>query len=374
MKIYLLMLSAIVTSCTALKYAMDEKIIVKKNCAILSGSNLPLIDVEIEGKNLPFILDTGAMGSVLFDSTAIGNFDSKKLAGLGSRYSADKKKAKNRFMTAKVVTKLFESENKLMTFSIFPESKCNKSTMKGILGLDAFFEDKTVMFLNFSNNEVCNIDPSDVGIKISQDSGYHLVESECFQNQIYVYLVIEGKKLRFKLDTGYGGNIIMPASEATKFINNNQMTIQGTFYTTVSSFAVGTDIFYEKMPVHFAGRDFEAKTNVSTSIKAQNIGINFIKGFDWIIDYHKNKIYVKRNANIIENTFNRRITYYAKAEKEKLLISAKELSQRKFNLGDEIISVNGKRVTPENNCEIQDLLNRTEDWNTIDIEIARAAE
>jgi PDZ domain-containing secreted protein len=113
----------------------------------------------------------------------------------------------------------------------------------------------------------------------------------------------------------------------------------------------------------------EAKLNVSTSIKAQNIGIDFIKAFDWLIDYNNNKIYVKRNQNSIESVFTRKVMYYAKVKAEKLEIVVKEKSQTKFNLGDEIVSVNRQKVTAENQCELQDLLNRTEDWNSLQLEV-----
>ena len=121
------------------------------------------------------------------------------------------------------------------------------------------------------------------------------------------------------------------------------------------------------MPVTFGSFNLEAKLNVSTSIKAQNIGIDFIKAFDWLIDYNNNKIYVKRNQNSIESVFKRRVMYYAKVKAEKLEIVVKEKSQTKFNLGDEIVSVNGQKVTAENQCELQDLLNRTEDWNSLQL-------
>ena len=51
-----------------------------------------------------------------------------------------------------------------------------------------------------------------------------------------------------------------------------------------------------------------------------------------------------------------------------LLISVKEKSQTRFNLGDQIIAVNGHQVLPENICQLMDLLNKTEDWNTLKIE------
>ena len=46
----------------------------------------------------------------------------------------------------------------------------------------------------------------------------------------------------------------------------------------------------------------------------------------------------------------------------------------KYNLGDEITSVNNQKVTPENICEMQDLLNKTEDWSTLNLEVIPAVK
>ena len=108
---------------------------------------------------------------------------------------------------------------------------------------------------------------------------------------------------------------------------------------------------------------------MSGSIKVQNIGIEFMKGFDWIINFNKNNVYVKRNTNKIENVFNRRVAYFARVEKGKLCIILKEKSQTKYNLSDEVVSVNQIKVTSENICELQNLLNKTEDWNTLQLEV-----
>jgi hypothetical protein len=347
---------------------MDEKIILKKSCMPITVSAIPLVEVLLENKKQTFIFDSGAMATVLLDSTTIANFNGKKFAKFGSHSGADRKKKSNRLLTVKMESALFESENKLVTFVDFPSTKCNKTTaFKGILGLDFFFENETSLFLNFSKNEICNIDAAVVKEKVKDK--YILLKSECKRNQVFVYLQIEGKEIKFKLDTGYNGSLILPFSEKIDWSNPNKMELDGSLYNTISSATLGAETLYEKMPVTFAGESINTKMSVSTSIKAQNIGMTFIKGFDWIIDYNNNKVYVKRNQNKIESNFNRRVSYYAKANQEKLTIVVKEKSQTKYQLGDEILSVNGQKVTSENNCELQDLLNKTENWDTLSLEV-----
>ncbi len=352
-----------------MNFALREKLVSKIGCMPLTGSQLATIVVNLENKPQLFIFDTGSMGSVILDSTVIENFKTKKFGHFGTQVSADGNTRKNRMFTTKISCDLFESNNKLLGFSSFPKSKCSKgTTLKGLIGLDAFFENNTSLFLNYTNNEICNITNKELGEKIKTDSGYKKIKSVCKQNQIFVFLEIEGKEYKCKLDTGYAGNIIIPSDSEQHFSNPNKMVLEGTYFTTASSFSTGTEIFFEKMPVMFGGQNYETKVNVSTSIKAQNLGINFIKTFDWIIDFKNNKVFIRRNKNKLEGTFNRRVSYYAKAA-EKLTIVTKEASQTKYHIGDEITSVNGQKVTSENSCDMQDLLNKTEDWNTLQLEV-----
>jgi hypothetical protein len=367
--INILFLSVVLTGCAPLRYSLSEKVIMKMDCVPISETTLPMIDVTVGSKPMAFILDTGSMGTAILDSAAIDSFKDMKLSSFGSNVSADKNKNKNRFTIVKMSSKLFESDNKLVLFSQRPSSKCSENRFMGLIGLDAFFEKGMAMEMNFSKNEICNIPISGMKEKVHEGSGFILLKSKCYQNQIFVYLLIEGREYKFKVDTGYSGNIILPYNEKQPFKNTNKIIIEGGMYITLSSFTTGTEIFYEKMPLHFAGEDMDGKVNVSTSIKAQNIGIGFIRCFDWLIDFQNNKVYVRRNNKKLENTFNRRITYYAKADDARLTILTKEISQTKYNLGDEIITVNGQKVTPENNCQMQDFLNKTEDWNNLQLEV-----
>ncbi len=364
----------VLCSCTTLRYVMDEIIINKDNCIAVNVNGVTLIPVEIENQKHSFIFDTGAMGSVILDSTIIQNFSAKKFASFGIFKGADGKVKKNKRFTVKASNGLFESDNKVFSFSNFPYSFCNRSnSFKGILGLDAFFNNQSAMVLDFSLGKVCTI-PSDNLPSILKTNQYLLVKSRCKYNQVFVYLTIEGKEYQFKLDTGYTGSIILPNSKNSTFKNPNKIILQGTLYKTISTIPFGEDILYEKMPVSFAGIDLESKATVSESIKAQNLGIDFIKGFDWIIDYNHNKVYVKRNQNKIESNFSRKGTYYVRVVQEKLVIIIKEKSQTKYQLGDQILSVNDQKVSVSNACELEEFLNKTEDWGTIKLEVLSASK
>jgi hypothetical protein len=357
--------------CNAIQQISNQEIVTKNGCEQLSfDGKTPLFPLEIDNKNTIFVFDTGAMTSALIDTTIIQDFSKKDFSRYGGIKGADGKKVSNKRFTASVKSTIFESNNKVLSFINMPSSECKSKSRSysGILGLDVFFEKNEILQLDFSTNKVCLISASQLQ-EFLLNKDYKPIRSKCRWNQIFIYFSLEGKEYEFHLDTGYTGNIIMPYDDKLDIKNENKIELEGSLYQTISSHTNGKEIIYEKMPIVFATQGMEAKVNVSTSIKAQNIGIEFIKCFDWLFDYNHNKVYVKRNQNPIESAFKRKVMYYAKVNAEKLEIVIKEKSQTKFNLGDEIISVNGQKVTAENQCELQDLLNKTEDWNSFQLEV-----
>jgi hypothetical protein len=53
-----------------------------------------------------------------------------------------------------------------------------------------------------------------------------------------------------------------------------------------------------------------------------------------------------------------------------LRISLKAVHAKSFRLGDEILAVNGQKVTAENRCELQRLLNSTQDWGQLELVVS----
>jgi hypothetical protein len=364
-------LGLLLLSCNAVRQISNEKIVLKTACStILFSEKMALLPIEVDSKSTNFLFDTGSTLSCLTDPKVIDAFEKKKFGSLTSVKGADAKKASRKLLPVRAYSDLFDSENKVLSYIKMPSGKCSKAetNYSGILGMDVFFDQNLSMQMDFTNNKICNISSGQIQSLI-QNGEYFLVKSSCKSHQITIYLTVEEKEYPFKLDTGFSGSILIPNNESLQFHNENKIELEGSLFMTAASFTQGKETFYEKMPVTFGSIDLKAKVSVSNSIKAQNVGIEFIKCFDWIIDYNHNRVYIKRNPNKIESAFSRKVMYYAKTENEELKVIIKEKSQTKYQLGDQILSVNGKKVTPENNCEMQDLLNKTEDWNTLDLEV-----
>ena len=333
------------------------------------NSKLIYYDVKIDGYSEKLMFDTGATMCVITDSCAINLLNTKKFGVLGSVKGADNKKITLKTFIAQAESELFESENKVFAYIPRPISKCQKQeSFKGILGLDVFFKNDNALQLDFSNNKICTINENQTNEIVKND--YTEIQSECKSNQIFIFFKIEGTDYKFKLDTGFTGSLVIPYNEKINFQKFNSLVYVGNMYRTASSTTNGEEIFYESMPIKIGNNEIFSKILVSKTIKAQVVGIEIIKGFDWVIDYSRNKVYIKKNSNQIKAEFNSPVFQYVASEQDsRLIITTKQKKLFQYNLGDEITSVNNQKITPENICEMQDLLNKTEDWETLNVEV-----
>lgn len=370
--ILLLFTASLIISCTTIRQLSNQKIASKIGCSNNDfKEKMIYYTAKIDGKDENFLFDTGATMTVITDSTAITEMENKKFGNFGTITGADKKTIDLKTFTAKFESDLFYSDNKAFAYVPKQITKCQqKENYKGILGLDVLFNNDAVFMLDFTNKKICNIESE--RINNFESLGYNEIKSICKSKQIYLFLTIENIEYKFKLDTGFVGSLVIPFSKEIDFSKYNSIILEGNLYKTIASSTNGEEIFYENVPFKFGNNTINSKIQVSKTIKAQNLGMSFIKGFDWIIDYKNNKVYIKKNSNIIENMFNKNLFSYQCAEKNsKLIICTKQKKLNKYNLGDEITAVNNDKITSANICEMQDLLNKSKDWTSLNIDISK---
>ncbi|MES2747229.1 MAG: hypothetical protein V4648_02555 [Bacteroidota bacterium] len=360
----------ILVGCKTLKQSADEIVTDKKGCEPIEFVNgIPHIETIIDGKPNKLIFDTGSNISIIMDSTIISSFENKDFGSLGSVKGADGKKTKNRTFTTNIKTNLFESENMVMIYVNQPKAKCNNNPMKGLIGLFNILSSTYSIHMNFGESSLCNLDENEKNEMITKN-GFEELKCEYKNSIIYVFLEIENKEYKFKLDTGFTENIVVPYSKEIKFENRNYSKFEGSFFKSLSSETKGNESIYADMPIKIGNQVVYSNLNSSSSIKSQNIGIGFIKGFDWIIDYKNKKLFYKKNKNRIETSIKYKNPLYSNVVNDKLVVIIKNSnSNSAFNLGDEITSINSKKVTPENICEMQNLLNSTTNWETLNLEV-----
>ncbi|MET0759202.1 MAG: hypothetical protein ABWZ56_02195, partial [Flavobacterium sp.] len=128
-----------------------------------------------------------------------------------------------------------------------------------------------------------------------------------------------------------------------------------------------TDTLYNSKINIEIGNNSENKIIAKSNryIKRNLIGVGFMKNYNWVIDFKKGKVYYKKiKENHLEITTNK-----VRINNDKIIYSqSNNIKQLSIGLGDEITSINNQKVTTANLCEMQELLNKTEDWTTLQLE------
>lgn len=365
-KILYLLSIASFCSCTTIKQLKNQEIKNLNNCTdIISDKKLVYFNTKIDDKDVLMLFDTGATMSVIFDSTAINGFQQKKFGILGSVSGADHKTSDLKTFTASFKNELFESNNKVFAYLKKDLLKCQRENkFKGVVGLDVFFKNNNSLYLDFTNNKVCNIIDLEKNKK-----GFTKIKSKCKSNKIFIYVTIDNNEYEFKLDTGFSGTFSIPYNKDINLKKYNSIIFEGELFSSATSKTNGEEQFFEKVPIQIDDFNLTSKILVSKTIKNQNVGIQFIKAFDWIIDYKNNEVLIRKNKNIVESENNKNaFQFMTSAEKERLIVTAKQKNLTKFKINDEIISVNNIAINPENICEMQNLLNSTTNWEDLKID------
>ncbi len=370
-KLSLFVLLAALYSCQAISILQNQKITLASDKTTFDRSQkLLYIPAQIHQKNSQLVFDTGAMFSAVFSADSLYPKELERAISFGTVWGADDKKQPQKLVVLPVKCSLFESENKVFAAVNMPQSLCTKSENRllGVLGMDLFFHQEKVLSLSFSSGSIQLLNSADAA-KTVIEQGYVLLPSKCKRNALFVSGMIENQGFWFKLDSGFEGTMAVPYSIKNNFQNRLKTAYEGSAFQTAMGRTQGREVFYSKMPFVLGEFANTPQCVESSSIKSPLLGIRFMRGFDWLFDFKNKKIYAKRNALQIPENFTNLYPYQVEAS-DKLRISLKAIKAKSFRLGDEIVAVNGQKVTAENRCALQKLLNATPDWSQLELVVA----
>lgn len=377
-KIIFLIPIILLFSCKTIKQVLKEDVQIKKGGVTkfeMIGNGIILTDDKIDNKSAeyPFLFDTGTTSTLITDTTIIDNFSRRDFASFGSIKVPNDKKIKKKTVNIDFENSLFKAKNLYVPIVNIDSISCANSVFDGIIGVSQFNGgmtekiDPSILEINFDENKI-KILPKDF-----DKAGFEIVNSVMKKiNHFYILLEINGIKDYYLFDTGNGGNIIVnskivkldnlsPSSEREGI---NHFTAAGLDKISIKKTYKNVDIFIGK-------EKGVSDVEISTSISNANVGMDFIRQFNWILDWKNKKIYAQKRENYKRPENKILQDYIVLDQKDKLLVLNKSVKATKYNVGDEIISVNGEKVTPENICEMQSMLNKTEEWNTLKLEIRK---
>ena len=380
-KIFLyLIFGVFLHSCTALQMFKQEEITLLEKGAepIEWEQNKLIVSAQVDGNKGKFLLDTGATTTVIFDTILMANFGNKQKGKLGRVRDAQKKTLDKTVLPVSFENGLAKATNKVVTYlpTAFNASKqdcvtqSNRST-DGIIGMDLYTstDKEYALFLNFSEGKIENVSTRQ-NEKWLNDGFLEIKSKFSLHDQLYIYLELNEKEYKFKFDTGFTSDIVLPFIENIHFQVFTPTIVLGANYSTLSGLTSGKrTYYYEKIPVKMNSFEFTSNIQLTENLSIYNLGILFIKQFDWIIDFKNHKVYARKNG-LSSTSKIPSINVNAYAEEGKLKIKMLGGSYlEKFPIGATIRSVNGEMVTSENLCEKLAWINQNKNWEDFDLEV-----
>ncbi|HLF51022.1 hypothetical protein [Flavobacterium sp.] len=322
-------------------------------------------NVNINGINHNLFFDTGA--GVTLINNAKFDLNDKKIIRQKKIYGFDKKtlSTSTTYSVDSLKTSLFTTKNKYLYVSKIENIRnCSQDKYDGILG-NFFSEIENQIELNY-----------EIGyIKIVENeidkSGYSVLDATFnpISGKFSVKIEVNGISDYFLFDTG---------NKMAILINNGVYKVLPEKVATISSqnLAVNNTVMIVKIDVYqsvFAMSDdlvFNQYVGIDNTSERSILNQQFIKKFNWIIDRKNKKVYCKAiNINKLNSVYKIPSRKELSGEKnEKLVVTFCIENVSKYNIGDEIVSINNQKVTAANICEMQILLNKTEDWATLQLE------
>lgn len=289
-----------------------------------------------------FMLDIGA-ANVLF-TNQLKHFKIKDSLSIGSLETPTGQLLENKALVLDSVSnRLFTI--KQAAFREMDKHYCFSSY--GFLGPETF-ENQTIA-INFEKNKIykTNTDATTLSgyekLKVSDFDGYFF----------YIEVWINNVKTSVKLDTGNPFDLVLSYKDFSKIQKNKFYSYSKGSDSTANSFA--------NIKMNNYSDDILIKS--TQKVKRNLLGVGFMKNYNWVLDYKNGIVYAKKiSQNEAEYFLNK-----AFVENNKLFYGETYQEENKQSLGREIVSVSKVKVSPENVCEIQNLLNQTKDWGKLEL-------
>jgi|GEM_PF-1874595 len=337
--------------CCGCSYIKVSRLVGKQKISF-TGAKANFINIDnriLVRDGVDFYLDTGAP-NVIFNHQS-NKFDITDSINLGSLEKSNGREIENKSIVIEKVQNGFFTIEEAVFRLIEKENDC--LGMNGIIGCE-LFQDK-ILLIDFQNSTI-------QAIENYQSEGYQEMNVTDFDGYyFFVEIPVNNHTITAKVDTGNPYGLLLKKQDFEK-------VQQEKSYAYFKRDNKVDTVYMSRMQMNLASSIQDSVTVLSNNLIKRNlIGVDFMKNYNWILDFKEGKIFFKPTEKKSSTGFfpgNRaiirdgRLIFYQTNDPEKIRF-----------LDKEITSVNNRKTTPDNLCEIQKLLNETEDWNTLNIEI-----
>ena len=240
------------------------------------------------------------------------------------------------------------------------EGAINRYTLLGFKGIGI-----GCYQLDFTRNKIYRMNRKEI-----DSLAYLPVKCKFEHDVMFVYPTINGVEYECIFDTGNGNGILILDAQRVENHNEDDLLYEGSYGAVIGGatrkqhfvIAPQTEVEFagelETLPVMF----------LESNLANNNVGLQYIKRFDWIIDHYKERVYAKPHVADTMELPQRRYAFSTADGTLKILTRLID-GNEKFKVGDRIVSVNGEKITEENICHYYDLLTENKDWSEFEIQV-----
>lgn len=193
------------------------------------------------------------------------------------------------YTPANIETEMYSFKNQLVTVLTSMKNECTQTYFtKGIIG--SGFLNKSInqnYLLDFDNLTLHSVSNSE------QMKNYSEIKSKFFGNHFAIYLTVNGMEELFLFDTGnlaypliIGTNSQIKTDNFTEYLGSENVVVSGNLETN-TKYSNNNVVTVGNLSLNSAASFLSIKME-----KYNNVGLNFIKYFNWNIDYKREKVFL----------------------------------------------------------------------------------
>ena len=370
-KIFYIAVSFSFFSCSTYTAMMSEKTNVNTTHKLFfSDENMSKIEIELNGKEYNFIFDTGAgNATTIYDLKQ--EVDSSKIIRSRKIYGYDQSQnvTSTEYIIDTLKTAIFESKNKF-TYLINRtlDTYCSIGKADGVIGVYAVMESNFPLFLNYEDGYISFLEDE----YLNRLQGYSEVNARFNQitGMIMIELSINDKNYFYTFDTGNFTTIIGSDLVTAKENYSLDLLVENVGHQSKTE----TYHIFKNSSIKLGDYNLYFDYSNIENLNKKILSHAFIKNFNWIIDYKNKKMYFKPIGDSLfskkEISSKPRILNFSEKNGKIYILSVLK-NETEYKPGQIISSVGGIKITHNNLCQTLKMLNETENWSNLNIEIEK---
>ena len=337
---------------------------------VVNKKNQMLLKAEINGKSDTVMYDSGVNSFALLMYTPSTKPEGMKF--YNHRVSGADKKSKVKVTTLPVTIKTDMVVADGVGVANLGEEPplCQKESSLSLRNIIGFQGLNLIRYkIDFTNNMMYELPDS----LIIDTTEFIPIKCKYKMNVLWVYPRINGVEYECIFDTGNGAAaFLLQDEERIDSPREEDYVFEGSYGQAVGGYTdKQTFVYASHENLSLAGVDKDTEVLYVKSVSNNNMGLKAISKYDWIISSRGGnlKMYAKPHVADVAKPFDAPAYRVSTADGTLRILTRLMDGNEKYKVGDQIISVNGEKISEENICHYYDLLTENKDWSGFEIRV-----